>query len=195
MHLIPALLTILACLLSVLTRAASAQGAATPELPTLKSDSPLALRSVTPNALSVGRLEKLELTLDLSATYDNPFDPEQTQVRCLFTAPSGRTVPVNGFFYQPYTIRGGEDDAKTPLLDEAAEPRWEVRFAPTETGTYTYQVTVRDRSGEAKAEPGAFEVVESQRAGFVRVSRQNPRYFAYDNGAPFFPGGQNLQNH
>ena len=45
-----------------------------------------------------------------------------------------------------------------------------------------------------QADPGTFEVVESERPGFIRVNQPNPRYFAFDSSAPFFPIGQNLQN-
>jgi hypothetical protein len=171
-----------------------AVAAPVPELPALTSHTPLALHSLTPNTTRLGRFAKLELTLQLAATYDNAFDPEQVEVRCVFTAPTGGAVTVNGFFFQPYQVRDGDDDAETPLLDPAGEPCWKVRFAPTEVGTYRYQVLARDRSGEVRSPEGTFEVVESGRPGFIRVSKRHPRYFEFDDGAPFFPVGQNLQN-
>jgi len=41
-------------------------------------------------AKTVGLYEKLELHVDLKATYTNPFDPDQIDLWAEFTAPSGK---------------------------------------------------------------------------------------------------------
>ncbi|MBN2450170.1 MAG: DUF5060 domain-containing protein [Lentisphaeria bacterium] len=164
------------------------------ELPELQARQALALRGVTPGSGTVPRFGLFELTLDLRATYDNPFDPDDIEVRCAFTAPDGHAVTVDGFFYQPYALREGSDETRTPLLDAAGEPCWKVRYTPLVTGRHTYRLTARDRPGTVESAPGDFTVVGSDRPGFVRVSGRHPRYFAFDNGASFFPVGQNLQN-
>jgi len=41
-------------------------------------------------AKTIGLYEKLELCIDLKATYTNPFDPEQIDLWAEFTAPSGK---------------------------------------------------------------------------------------------------------
>lgn len=81
-------------------------GEAPRELPPFASRGALAIRTVSPSAARVGRYEKLELTVDLSATYDSPFDPEQVEVGGVFTAPSGASTPVDGFWCQPYRAIG-----------------------------------------------------------------------------------------
>ena len=53
---------------------------------------PLALAGVTAGAKSVPKYGKLELSVDLHATYDNPFDPEQIDLGADFTGPGGRNV-------------------------------------------------------------------------------------------------------
>jgi len=57
---------------------------------------PLALKGVTASATQVGRYEKLELAADLTATYDNPYDPEDVALDAVFTAPSGSSLRCRG---------------------------------------------------------------------------------------------------
>jgi len=165
-----------------------------PELPVLRSNGKLAIESVEPSATRIGRFEKLELTLRLTATYANPFDPEQVEVTAQFTAPDGVQVKVAGFFYQPYRVMGEEKETTAPLLEAAGAPLWKVRFTPTEVGTYHCRVTARDRSGCVESEPMKLETVASERRGFVRVSPRAQRRFEFDDGTPFIPVGHNLQN-
>jgi len=169
-----------------------------PELPTMTSRGEPAIARVSPNTETVPRYGKFELTIDLAASYDNPFDPEQVDLTAEFTTPSRKKIAVSGFFYQPYRSRNGGDDAKRPLLDAAGEPCWKVRFAPMEIGKHSYVVRLRNRFGEVrgdvKSAPGSFVAVASDTPGFIRVSKTNGRYFQFDNGRPFFAVGQNLQN-
>lgn len=164
-----------------------------PELPRLTSRGKLAIRSVSASAPRVGRFEKLELTVDLSATFDDPFDPHEIDVRARFTSPGRESVEVHGFFYQPYRNLNDNDDG-TPLLEPAGEPCWKIRFAPTEVGSHTFRVSARDRSGRVEAPQGRFLAVPSKRRGFVGVSKRNGRSFTFRDGTPVFAVGQNLQN-
>ena len=149
---------------------------------------PLALRAVTLNRAAVPRYDKLELTLDLSATYDNPFDPDDVSVSADLTSPQGRTVQVNGFLNQSFTRRldGGDEH-----LAPAGAPVWTIRFAPDAVGAWKARVVAHDRTGTV-ARDVAFRVTPSARPGFLRRSRRNPAVFAYDNGRPFFAVGENM---
>jgi len=168
------------------------------ELPPMTARGKPAILSATPNSRKVPRFGKFELTIELSASYDNPFDPEQIDLTARFTSPSGRKFTVAGFFYQPYKNRNAGDDEKTPMLEPAGEPCWKVRFAPDEIGTYAYSLALENRfgatEGRAKSGPATFECIPSSRSGFIRVSPVNRRYFRFDDGSSFFPVGQNLQN-
>jgi hypothetical protein len=168
------------------------------ELPPMSAQGRPAIVSVAPNRTSVGRFEKFELSVDLSATYENPFDPDQVDLVAEFVGPSGKQVDVPGFFYQAYRNRRGADDSQRPLLDAVGNPSWKVRFAPTELGDYQYRLRLENRIGERKEQvawgPGRFACVASANHGFLRVSPQNHRYFQFDDGTSFFAVGQNLQN-
>ena len=169
-----------------------------PELPPTTERGEPAIRSVVASASTVPQFGKLELTVDLTATYDNPFDSEQVDLTAKMTAPSGKHIVVPGFFYQPYRNRHAGEDSRRPLLEPAGAPCWKVRFTPTEVGKHEYVIRLRNRFDEVDDEvhsaPASFVAVASDAPGFLRVSRTNSRYFEFDNGQPFFAVGQNLQN-
>jgi hypothetical protein len=169
-----------------------------PELPPMTGHGEPAIRRVAPSAPTVPRFGKFELTVELTAAYGNPFDPEQVDLTAEVATPTGKHIVVPGFFYQPYRNRNAGDDSRRPLLDAVGEPCWKVRFTPTEVGKHDYAVHLRNRfvqvQGDVRSAPGSFAAVESGAPGFIRVSRTNPRYFEFDNGRPFFAVGQNLQN-
>ena len=108
---------------------------------------PPAFNSVTPVSTqrdggdqlsgTVGLYEKLQLGVDLQATYSNPFDPDEIDLWAEFTAPSGKCAEDLGL-----------------LRSAPAIPAWMVRFAPTETGTWKYRSTSRDREGTADSPAG-----------------------------------------
>ncbi len=149
----------------------------------------LALRSATPNLASVPCYAKFELLLDLSATYENPFNPEDIDVWAVFTPPAGKAVRVNGFLGQAHARKLDKD---TESITATGEAQWMLRFAPTREGRWTYAVHARDRSGETELPAASFEAMASESPGYLRIARNNPRVFAFDNGRPFFLVGENM---
>lgn len=150
---------------------------------------PLRIGSVRPSADRVPRYEKLELTVDLGATYSNPYDPDQVALDAEFTAPSGRKTTVPGFFMVEH--RREVTDGHEVMVPEGSGT-WKVRFAPSETGRYTWSLRLRDRSGEISGGEGAFTCVQGPSKGFIRVSRADPHYLAFDSGEGYFAIGHNL---
>jgi len=135
-------------------------------------------------ANEIGQLELFELSLELSDIFENPFDPDEINVTATFIRPGGTTVSVPGFFMQPFaqTENG---------IEASAAGSWRVRFSPAVVGQWTYQVEARTANGTTTIDEGTFTVVPSDARGFIRVS-PNKRYFAFQNGEPYFPIGQNL---
>lgn len=119
----------------------------------------------------IGRHEKLQLHIALRATYSNPFDPGQIDVRAELTAPSGKTWRVNGF-YNPSSWGS----------------QWMVRMAPTEVGTWHYAIHVTDCQGTARGGEGTFNVTPSSHHGFVTIA-PNQRYLKFTDGTPFYGVG------
>ena len=99
---------------------------------------PLKIGPVTSSADQVSRYEKLELTVELDATYENPFDPAEVRLDAIFTSPSGQEQIVPGFFLVEH--RREVHTGSEVLLPEG-HGAWKIRFAPRETGRYSWRLT------------------------------------------------------
>jgi Domain of unknown function (DUF5060) len=155
----------------------------------LTDDRPLSLRNATVDRTAVDTFARVELTADVAARYDNPFDPDQIDVAAEVTTPGGKTVRIPGFFQVPLRLeaaRGGERLAVT------GAPGFRVRYTPTVAGTYRFVLAATDRSGTVRSQPLEFAARAGRSQGFVRVAPGSPRYFAFDSGRPYFAVGENL---
>ena len=145
----------------------------------------LAINSISENKKKTGMYEKFELTLDISATYHDAFDPDQIAIESHFTSPSGKAIDLCGFLYQDYERNSSDVNYLIPKGNSC----WKIRFAPTEIGTYKYYVTVKDKSGEVASKEQTFECIPSNNPGFARVSKKDPSYFEFDSGEFYYPIG------
>ncbi len=150
---------------------------------------PLAIRSVTPGSARVPQYERLELQVDLGATYDNPFDPDDVRLDAVFTSPSGRELVVPAFFAVDH--RREVADGSEVMVPQI-ESGWRIRFTPQELGGYRWQLQLRDRNGEITGGQGSLECIPGKRPGFIRTSKIDPHYLAFDNGDGYFAIGHNL---
>jgi hypothetical protein len=155
------------------------------------SDSrPLRIGAVTPLSSSVARYGRAEFQIDLQGTYANAFDPDEIDMQGHFTEPDGTVLTVPAFYFQDYTrtIQNNQDH-----LTLSGASGWRMRFAPTQVGRYTVSVTARDKSGkQVKHQPIAFQCAASDDPGFIRRSRDDSRYFVFDNRKPYVPIGANV---
>jgi hypothetical protein len=119
----------------------------------------------------VKKFEKLELRVDLRATYQNPYDPDDIDLWAEFTAPSGKRWKIWGF-YNP----------------SSWSSLWMVRFTPDETGTWRVVVKVRDREGTAESKVRQIPVGASEHKGFIGLA-PNQRFLRYGDGSPFYGVG------
>ncbi|GAC1401455.1 MAG: hypothetical protein NVSMB52_15280 [Chloroflexota bacterium] len=135
---------------------------------------------------------EIELSLELRASFDNPFDPAQVDLSAIFTAPSGYSFHVNGFYYQAYSLVSQSNGQKE--LTPQGRPFWRIRFAASESGKWRYRVILRDSTGmSASSSMGSpIQVAQRKDAGYVRISKKDHRYLAFDNGDNYFPVGENL---
>ncbi|HEX2913634.1 MAG TPA: DUF5060 domain-containing protein, partial [Chloroflexia bacterium] len=168
-----------------ITTASRSEPSATPSVAAV----PPEIKSVTPDASQIGRYNKLELTVDLKASYNNPFDPAQVDLHAVFTAPGGSSKTVPGFYWQDYTSQlSNQKEVLTPKGQAA----WKVRFSPDSEGDWTYYVEVVTPGGTARTNPAKVKVVSSTNPGFLRVSSQDNSYLEFSNGQPYFAIGQNV---
>lgn len=149
-----------------------------------------ALGEIRANARSIPLFEKFELTFAAHGSWANPFDPEQVAIDCLVKPPAGAPFVVPAFYFQGYERH--EVDGREQLQAVGA-PGWKVRLTPTVAGTYRCRLRLESGGQTVEADAGAFEATaNSNRPGFVRIARTNPRYLERDDGSPFFVIGQNM---
>jgi hypothetical protein len=147
-------------------------------------------RRASADSTTIPQYRKFEVSLQCSGTWDNPFDPTQVALDAEFRGPDGTTLLVPGFFCQEYER---EDSGGQELLTPKDGAHWKVRFAPTAVGTYRYRLLLTNRGKTVETEERTFTCVPNPTDhGYVRVSRENPHYFQFDDGTPFFALGENI---
>ncbi|HOS93164.1 MAG TPA: DUF5060 domain-containing protein [Armatimonadota bacterium] len=149
---------------------------------------PLAIRAIHLTQATVPRFGRMEATVDLSAMYANPFDPDQVTLDASIRTPSGAKVIVPGFYLIDYDRRV-EDGAEVLT---AQSGRWCIRYTPAEMGRHELTAMLHDATGTVISDPVGFDVGPSEAQGFVRVSKDDPHYLVFDTGTTFFPIGHNL---
>ncbi|NQT87306.1 DUF5060 domain-containing protein, partial [bacterium] len=139
------------------------------------------IKGIDASAAVVERFDPLVLTVDFEADYQDHFDRADVDLTATFFSPSGAKHTVHGFVY--------DTDAAT------GAPVWKIRFTPTETGQWRYDVTVKSASGSAASKTYAVNCVhKAERHGFIRRSVTDARYFEFDDdsAALYYPIGQNV---
>ncbi len=121
---------------------------------------------------SVPLYTKYEAQFKVDSENANPFFSNEIQVDAVIAHENGKQWIVPCFY-----------DA---TLD------WKMRFAPMLEGLHSYEITVQKDGTESTVLKGTFDAVASNSKGFIRVSKKNPRLFAFDNGDSYYPLGQNL---
>jgi hypothetical protein len=148
---------------------------------------------VVPAAKSVGRYARIEFALNCKPVFRNPYNPDEVDLRLILTSPSGREIVLPAFYVQPFEERAVERGGKS---EEWRYPvgagAWRARFAPSEVGQYRVVAKLTDRAGSVTSPPVSFDCTPSERRGFVRVSEEDPRFYAFDDGSPFFAVGQDV---
>lgn len=141
--------------------------------------------SIVTNRDTLGRYEKFEISINLTASFSNPYNKNEIYLRAVFVSPSGQNLIVDGFYYQDF-IRTGPPENLSPN----GQPFWKIRFTPTEIGNWTYQIICTDPTGTTTTQSRNFTCLSSDKKGFIRVA--NNRYLKFDSGDQFFGIGLNM---
>ncbi|OJV38436.1 MAG: hypothetical protein BGO33_06455 [Bacteroidia bacterium 43-41] len=158
------------------------------QLVQLSAKGPLEIKKISTNSNRIGLYEKFEISFDLSGDWDNPFDLCQIEVNAHFYAPKGDTLIVPGFFYQEYYPK---NDGRLKMVGNS---EWKVRFAPTQPGEYSWQIVVNNKGREIRTNIEVFESINYNTShGFLRISKDNPHYFEFIDGTPFFGVGMDRE--
>lgn len=152
----------------------------------------LEVRALTPQKARPSLWTPAEVRFDLSANYENPFDPAQIRVDAIVESPSGKRLTLPAFFGRDYAR---SKDGETEILKPEGEGYWAFRFAPTEPGTYRLSVVAQDRTGSVTSPVLSLATAaptDTPTSGFVGVSARDRRHFETIEGKGFWPIGANV---
>ena len=129
-------------------------------------------------AASVARWQRAEVKLESSANYTNPV--QQATLTATFTSPSQKKHTVYGFW--------------------DGDKAWKIRFAPNETGKWSYTTACSDAANTGlHAQAGEITCTDAKgdsrfaKHGAIRVAPDG-RYLVHDDGTPFFYLGDTAWN-
>jgi hypothetical protein len=166
------------------------------------------LQILTPD---VSRYEKFEFQFNVHANFSNPYMPFDPAPPAGLPPAIGITVDAifspdewissfiqPAFYTQPYihTLKNNRDH-----FIPDGPPRWSVRFAPQIATRWEYRLRIIDSLGTAYYPPldqPALSITVSNdtsnpyvQRGFLQVSKNDPRYFEFQDGTPFIGVGFN----
>jgi hypothetical protein len=173
----------------------------------------LAIAEVTDNradypSSQIPKYDKFEISFQVLNTvagnFQLPFDPNPPggidlsnpkhsgiTVDALFLPPGetdwGKAIRQPAFYYQYFDdqIKLSWDGNNREWYHPTGNFAWKARFSPHLPGIWQYKLTAQDSSGSTDSPPILFSVIDSNNAGFLRVSPTDQRYFEFDNGEPF----------
>ncbi len=143
------------------------------------------INSVTTNVTSIEKYGKFELTIDLTAAYSNPYNYDDISTQCIFSAPSGRKDTVDGFYMENYSL-----DTNTGVLTDLGTHNFKMRYAPNETGTWSYILSAKNTSGTTTQSAATFQCITSLSHGFIKKNATN--YLNFDDGTQYIPVGEDM---
>jgi len=152
---------------------------------------------VEPNTERLTAYQIFELTFRHSGHYQNP--TWDVSIEVILRSPTGKQYRVGGFYYGPAEeetadrTRDGGKSLEANLPNESRGPLqvWKARYAPSEFGQWSYEYRFRNPFGEEAVGTGTFHVVRTRASfpGWLRISKDNPYRFVFEDGSPFFPVG------
>jgi len=197
--------------------AINSEGTRTPGLWVRQSDSVNVYESI-PIAVESGPdvplYGKLELSFPGLLTA-NPYDPDIVDIWADITSPTGKTYRQNAFAYTNFMRQAvsvpSPDYCNMSLLHKGkndyywypssswntmeslvqGDREWRLRFSPDEVGDWTYQLKMKDSSGEITLPTGSFRVSDTDLPGPIRVSPQDKNYLEDARGNFFYGIGTN----
>lgn len=153
---------------------------------------PAAIISVKSNSAAPATFEKFELTIDLKAKYQNPFDQADVALDAHFVTPNGTEQIVPGFLWWQCERSQQGNSRRREQVRPTGRAEWRVRYCPTMPGDYRYWLVLDDGTNRVQTEPASFRAVASEHRGMVRIAKDNPLYFEHDDGTPYFGIGENV---
>ncbi|NQU95615.1 MAG: cellulase family glycosylhydrolase [Candidatus Omnitrophica bacterium] len=135
----------------------------------------------------VKQFDILELDIDTKGVFDNPFDPNQVDIKAHFISPNQNELIIPAFYYQGFSRDLSEG---REILEAVGSPQWKVRFTPREIGIYRVFLTAQFGKRKLRTKEETFNVTKSIKPGFLRAS--STPYLFFDSGEIYFGIGENV---
>ena len=132
--------------------------------------------------------KKVEIEIHLSDVKGNVFNPEEVDLEIELKGEDGTVIKTPGFFYQAH---GWTEEGRVGLPLEGTDS-FRFRIVVKKAGSYDYKITFKENGSEVDSVSGYINIYEaSDERGFIGVSKENPNYFAFENGEGYIPIGHN----
>ena len=128
---------------------------------------------------------KLELNIDLEATFTNPYDYDEITVSAFITKPDGTRDTIDGFYTESLVI-----NQNTGTPQSIGSGKFKIRYAPYLAGMYRLALQVNDVNGQDQSNEILFEAIPGNNKGFI-ITNQTA-YLQYENGEQYIPIGENM---
>ncbi|HTJ51094.1 MAG TPA: DUF5060 domain-containing protein [Cyclobacteriaceae bacterium] len=124
---------------------------------------------------NVVEYQKTEFDIEASIPFVNPYDQQEIVLDMVIKSPSGKSLTLPCYF----------------LSGDKSKSFWKARFAPQETGAYSYNFQFK-KAGKvvAKSKPKSFSSAVSQNDGFLHT--HDYWTLRFDSGKPFRGIGENI---
>lgn len=150
-----------------------------------QSDSRFRLKLIDTPPSSVEQFDLFEFDFEIAGVVGNPYDAGNIDVRLEITTADGRVLTQPAFFTEDHAII---EQYGREIVRDQGTAHWSVRWTPMEPGSYTWQL-IASHAGKDVSQNGQLDCVPSNRAGFVRVSQVDARFFETSDGNFFYPIG------
>lgn len=131
--------------------------------------------------------EKTELKLNISDSFENPYDADEVSLNAILTGPNGEKCEIFGFYMEDYNLH---DDGNIVLNGGS---QWRFRFSLPTGGLWRYSIALTAGETVFDTVSGCIEVSENMNGDrSVRVSATDTTRFALANGAAYTPLGFNV---
>ena len=151
-----------------------------------------------PSTVALFDLYEISFRMD---NYVNPYDPAVIDVFAEFTAPDGRIMKVNGFYYEEYRFEKYKEYEKAQA--ESRHNGWRIRFTPDQEGVWRFVIHATDKKGSTSLNSSgstAFTFTcNTVRSAKGFITKANTQYLKRDvvtngqrNSNSFFPIGPNV---
>jgi len=133
--------------------------------------------AVKPNKKRVGKYEPMFADIYVSGKqFENPFDPDQVYLDAIIKCPDGKVITMPCFYY----------------AGNQADSTWGLRFAPKQTGQYSYKVKAFvDGKIWKTSKKQSFNVHKSKSDGFLGINPDSYYTLIFDSGKLYRGVGTN----